>query len=72
VISRVSADKDSRNLSTVVDSVDFVFVAEDIVVVLNGGSCLFGKRSVDRVGERSNSVKSSTINSMGMVGVLVV
>jgi len=72
VISRVSADKDSRNLSTVVDSVDFVFVAEDIVVVFNGGSCLFGKRSVDIVGERSNSVKSSTINSMGVVGVLVV
>lgn len=72
MISRVSANEDSRDLSAVVDSVNMILVAEGVDVVLNGGSGLFGCGSVDGVGERSNSVNGSTINSMGVIGVTVV
>lgn len=72
MITRVSTNEDSRDLSAVVDSVNMILVTEGVDVVFNGGSGLFGCGSIDGVGERSKSVNGSTINSMGVISVTVV
>jgi len=72
MITRISTDKNAGNLGTVVNSVDLIFIAEDLVVVFNGSGSLTREGTVDFVGERSNGVEGSSVNSMGVVGVRVV
>jgi len=72
VVTRVSADQNSRNLGSIINFVDVVFIAEDLVVVFNSSSSLARERTVDFVRERSDGVDGSSVNSMSMVGVRVI
>jgi len=72
VVTRVSANEDSRNLSSIVNSVDVVLVAEDVDVVLDSSSSLFGERTIHFIGEGSNGVESGSVDSMSVVSVSVI
>lgn len=72
MVTRVSSNQNSRNLSSIIDSVDVVLVAEDIDVVGDSSSSLFGERTVHFIGEGGNCVDSGSINSMSVVGVSVI
>lgn len=72
MVTGVSADQYSGNLSSIIDFVNVVLIAENVDVVGDGGSSLLGLRTVHLIGERSDSVDSGSINSMSVVGVGVV
>lgn len=72
MVTGVSADQDSGNLSSIIGFVNVVLIAENVDVVSDGGSSLLGLRPVHLIGERSDSVDGGSVNSMSVVGVGVI